>query len=107
MAESEVDRRLLRELEFMGFPTNRATRALYCTGIFFPALFVFSFLPLFVFSFEFELAFSTDDFIMKLMFSGNCNLEAALDWVIEHENDSISDIDQIPLVRLTLTNKIS
>ncbi|XP_078175916.1 uncharacterized protein LOC144569439 [Carex rostrata] len=58
MVEPEVDRRLLRELELMGFPINRATRALYSTG--------------------------------------SCSLEAALDWVIEHENDS--DIDQILLV---------
>ncbi|KAJ3688563.1 hypothetical protein LUZ61_017727 [Rhynchospora tenuis] len=58
MAEPEVDRGLLKELELIGFPTNRATRALYYTG--------------------------------------NCSLEAALNWVIEHENDS--DIDQMLLV---------
>ncbi|KAF3327714.1 UBX domain-containing protein 4 [Carex littledalei] len=62
MVEPEVDRRLLRELELMGFPINRATRALYSTG--------------------------------------SCSLEAALDWVIEHENDS--DIDQIPLVPINI-----
>jgi hypothetical protein len=68
---------------------------------FFPATVCFQFitnLPLISANrcLEFEVVFSTDAFIVKLMFSGNCNLEAALDWVIEHENDS--DIDQIPLV---------
>ncbi|KAJ1695144.1 hypothetical protein LUZ63_011842 [Rhynchospora breviuscula] len=62
MAEPEVDTGLLKELELIGFPTNRATRALYYTG--------------------------------------NCSLEAALNWVIEHENDS--DIDQMLLVPVNI-----
>ncbi|KAJ4778954.1 Ubiquitin-associated domain-containing family protein [Rhynchospora pubera] len=62
MAEPEVDTGLLKELELIGFPTNRATRALYYTG--------------------------------------NCSLEAALNWVIEHENDS--DIDQMLLVPVSI-----
>ncbi|KAJ4773149.1 ubiquitin-associated (UBA)/TS-N domain-containing protein [Rhynchospora pubera] len=62
MAELEVDTGLLKELELIGFPTNRATRALYYTG--------------------------------------NCSLEAALNWVIEHENDS--DIDQMLLVPVSI-----
>ncbi|XP_020100545.1 UBX domain-containing protein 1-like isoform X2 [Ananas comosus] len=58
MAVPEVDKVMLRQLELMGFPTARATRALHS--------------------------------------SGNCSIEAAVNWVIEHENDP--DIDQIPLV---------
>ncbi|KAK6914288.1 PUB domain [Dillenia turbinata] len=54
----EVDCKLLEELEAMGFPKGRATRALH--------------------------------------FSGNASLEAAVNWVVEHENDP--DIDQMPLV---------
>ncbi|XP_062109190.1 vicilin-like seed storage protein At2g18540 [Humulus lupulus] len=58
MIVPEVDKKLLEELEAMGFPTARATRALH--------------------------------------FSGNGSLEAAINWVVEHENDS--DIDQMPMV---------
>ncbi|KAK9289018.1 hypothetical protein L1049_017489 [Liquidambar formosana] len=58
MVVPEVDKKLLEELEAMGFPTARATRALH--------------------------------------YSGNGSLEAAVNWVVEHENDS--DIDQMPLV---------
>uniref|UniRef100_A0A803Q171 UBA domain-containing protein n=1 Tax=Cannabis sativa TaxID=3483 RepID=A0A803Q171_CANSA len=54
----EVDKKILEELEAMGFPTARATRALH--------------------------------------YSGNGSLEAAINWVVEHENDS--DIDQMPMV---------
>ncbi|KAK6930727.1 PUB domain [Dillenia turbinata] len=54
----EVDSKLLEELEAMGFPKGRATRALH--------------------------------------FSGNASLEAAVNWVVEHENDP--DIDLMPLV---------
>ncbi|KAM6565391.1 hypothetical protein CsatA_024519 [Cannabis sativa] len=54
----EVDKKILEELETMGFPTARATRALH--------------------------------------YSGNGSLEAAINWVVEHENDS--DIDQMPMV---------
>lgn len=58
MIAPEVDKKLLEELEAMGFPTARATRALH--------------------------------------YSGNTSLEAAVNWVVEHENDS--DIDEMPLV---------
>lgn len=58
MVVPEVDKKLLEELESMGFPTARATRALH--------------------------------------YSGNASLEAAINWVVEHENDS--DIDQMPMV---------
>ncbi|PON32737.1 Zinc finger, C2H2 domain containing protein [Parasponia andersonii] len=58
MVVPEVDKKLLEELEAMGFPTARATRALH--------------------------------------YSGNASLEAAINWVVEHENDS--DIDQLPMV---------
>ncbi|KAE8076244.1 hypothetical protein FH972_014907 [Carpinus fangiana] len=58
MVVPEVDKKLLEELEAMGFPVARATRALH--------------------------------------YSGNASIEAAINWVVEHENDS--DIDQIPLV---------
>ncbi|GLT73212.1 hypothetical protein SLA2020_450850 [Shorea laevis] len=58
MVVPEVDKKLLEELEAMGFPVARATRALH--------------------------------------FSGNASIEAAINWVVEHENDS--DIDQMPLV---------
>nr|XP_023912676.1 ubiquitin-associated and SH3 domain-containing protein B-like [Quercus suber] len=59
MAVPQVNKKLLDELEAMGFPRPRATRALH--------------------------------------FSGNSSLEAAIEWVIDHENDS--DIDQMPLLR--------
>lgn len=58
MVVPEVDKKLLEELEGMGFPAARATRALH--------------------------------------YSGNTSLEAAVNWIVEHENDS--DIDQMPLV---------
>ncbi|KAG6661040.1 hypothetical protein CIPAW_03G147500 [Carya illinoinensis] len=58
MAVPEVNKKLLEELEDMGFPRARATWALH--------------------------------------YSGNSSLEAAIDWVVDHENDS--DIDQMPLV---------
>ncbi|KAJ1426077.1 Zinc finger C2H2-type [Sesbania bispinosa] len=58
MVVPEVDKKLLEELESMGFSTARATRALH--------------------------------------YSGNTGLEAAVSWIVEHENDP--DIDQMPLV---------
>lgn len=58
MVVPEVDKKLLEELEAMGFSTARATRALH--------------------------------------YSGNAGLEAAVSWIVEHENDP--DIDQMPLV---------
>ncbi|KAK7359270.1 hypothetical protein VNO77_01223 [Canavalia gladiata] len=58
MVVPEVDKKLLEELESMGFSTARATRALH--------------------------------------YSGNASLEAAVSWIVEHENDL--DIDQMPLV---------
>ncbi|XP_039020844.1 eukaryotic translation initiation factor 3 subunit A-like [Hibiscus syriacus] len=58
MVVPEVDKKLLEELEAMGFPTARATRALH--------------------------------------FSGNTSLEAAVNWVVEHEADT--DIDEMPMV---------
>ncbi|XP_042065950.1 UBX domain-containing protein 1-like [Salvia splendens] len=58
MVVPEVNPQLLVELEEMGFPKERSTRALH--------------------------------------FSGNENLEAAVSWIVEHENDP--DIDQMPLV---------
>ncbi|CAL9781414.1 unnamed protein product [Musa acuminata subsp. burmannicoides] len=66
MAVPEVDKQMLRELELMGFPTARATRALH--------------------------------------FSGNSTIEAAINWVIEHENDP--DIDQMPLVPINIEIEI-
>ncbi|XP_048135174.1 UBX domain-containing protein 1-B isoform X2 [Rhodamnia argentea] len=58
MIVPEVDKKLLEELEAMGFSTARATRALH--------------------------------------FSGNASVEAAVNWVVEHEEDP--EIDQMPLV---------
>uniref|UniRef100_A0A6N2MDC9 UBA domain-containing protein n=1 Tax=Salix viminalis TaxID=40686 RepID=A0A6N2MDC9_SALVM len=58
MVAPEVDKKILEELEAMGFPTARATRALH--------------------------------------YSGNASLEAAVNWVVEHENDP--DIDEMPMV---------
>lgn len=60
MAVPGVDKRLLCQLEEMGFPEARATRALH--------------------------------------FSGNSSIEAAISWIIDHENDA--DIDEMPLVCL-------
>lgn len=58
MVVPEVNQQLLSELEEMGFPKERATRALHL--------------------------------------SGNESLEAAANWIVEHENDP--DIDEMPLV---------
>ncbi|KAL3567706.1 hypothetical protein D5086_030357 [Populus alba] len=58
MVAPEVDKKILEELEAMGFLTARATRALH--------------------------------------YSGNASLEAAVNWVVEHENDP--DIDEMPMV---------
>ncbi|EYU32685.1 hypothetical protein ABFS82_14G036100 [Erythranthe guttata] len=58
MVVPEVNQQLFSELEEMGFPKERATRALH--------------------------------------YSGNSSLEAAANWIVEHENDP--DIDQMPLV---------
>ncbi|WOL11392.1 caldesmon [Canna indica] len=58
MVVPEVDSSLLEQLESMGFPTARATRALH--------------------------------------YSGNSSIEAAINWVAEHEDDP--DIDEMPLV---------
>ncbi|KAL6900907.1 hypothetical protein ACP4OV_005583 [Aristida adscensionis] len=58
MAAPQVDKRMLDELEAMGFPTFRSIRALH--------------------------------------YSGNSNLESAVNWLLEHESDP--DIDQLPLV---------
>ncbi|XP_011041927.1 PREDICTED: UPF0430 protein CG31712-like isoform X2 [Populus euphratica] len=58
MVAPEVDKKILEELEAMGFPRARATRALH--------------------------------------YSGNASLEAAVNWVVEHENDP--DIDEMPMV---------
>ncbi|RXH78993.1 hypothetical protein DVH24_034200 [Malus domestica] len=80
MVVPEVDKKLLEELEGMGFSTPRATRALHhsadihlsqtlrkagalCTG--------------------YDLL-------------GNASLEVAVNWVVEHENDP--DIDEMPSV---------
>ncbi|XP_062195811.1 uncharacterized protein LOC133898980 isoform X2 [Phragmites australis] len=58
MAAPQVNKRLLDELEVMGFPTVRSIRALH--------------------------------------YSGNSNLESAVNWLLEHESDP--DIDQLPLI---------
>ncbi|KDP39354.1 hypothetical protein JCGZ_01111 [Jatropha curcas] len=58
MVAPEVDQKLLEELEGMGFPKARATRALH--------------------------------------YSGNASIEAAVNWIVEHENDP--DIDDMPMV---------
>ncbi|KAL1328685.1 hypothetical protein HN51_038491 [Arachis hypogaea] len=58
MVVPEVDKKLVEELEAMGFSTARATRALH--------------------------------------YSGNASIEAAINWIVEHESDP--DIDQMPLV---------
>ncbi|KAG2324168.1 hypothetical protein Bca52824_006896 [Brassica carinata] len=58
MVVPEVDKNILEELEGMGFPKARATRALH--------------------------------------YSGNASLEAAVNWVVEHENDP--DVDELPKV---------
>ncbi|RLM60958.1 hypothetical protein C2845_PM14G18840 [Panicum miliaceum] len=63
MAVPQVDKKMLGELEAMGFPTTRSIRALH--------------------------------------FSGNSNLESAVNWLLEHESDP--DIDQLPLVPREIT----
>ncbi|CAH9061752.1 unnamed protein product [Cuscuta epithymum] len=64
MVVPEVDQNLLTELETMGFPKARATRALH--------------------------------------YSGNASLEAAVNWVVEHESDA--DVDEMPLVPVSSKN---
>ncbi|CAN8311262.1 unnamed protein product [Cochlearia groenlandica] len=61
MVVPDVEKNILEELEAMGFPRARATRALHY------------FIP-----------------------SGIASLEAAVNWVVEHENDP--DIDEMPKV---------
>ncbi|PQP95920.1 UBX domain-containing protein 1-like [Prunus yedoensis var. nudiflora] len=63
MAVLEVDKKMLGELEAMGFPRPRATRALH--------------------------------------YSGNASLGAAIDWIVDHENDA--DIDEMPLVTVDIS----
>ncbi|CAL4999880.1 unnamed protein product [Urochloa decumbens] len=63
MAIPQVDKKMLGELEAMGFPTVHSIRALH--------------------------------------FSGNSNLESAVNWLLEHESDP--DIDQLPLVPREIT----
>ncbi|KAL9688076.1 hypothetical protein QQ045_032489 [Rhodiola kirilowii] len=65
MVVPEVDKKLLEELEAMGFSTARATRALH--------------------------------------YSGSSSLEAAVNWVVEHENDP--DIDEMPLIPVNSKNE--
>ncbi|KAL8491289.1 hypothetical protein ACS0TY_023067 [Phlomoides rotata] len=43
-----------------------------------------------------EMGFSKERATRALHFSGNASLEAAANWIVEHENDP--DIDQMPLV---------
>ncbi|KAA8550615.1 hypothetical protein F0562_002299 [Nyssa sinensis] len=64
MADLKVNKRLLDELEAMGFPLARSTRALH--------------------------------------YSGNSSIEDAINWIIDHENDS--DIDQMPLSTQVVVN---
>ncbi|KAK3123925.1 hypothetical protein QOZ80_8AG0638100 [Eleusine coracana subsp. coracana] len=63
MAVPQVNKRMLDELEVMGFPTVHSIRALH--------------------------------------FSGNSDLESAVNWLLEHESDP--DIDQLPLVPREIT----
>ncbi|KAJ0091923.1 hypothetical protein Patl1_26044 [Pistacia atlantica] len=76
MVVPEVDKKLLEELEGMGFPAARATRALHYSGE------------------EGDiLPFGLNN---KLYGDyGNASLEAAVNWIVEHENDP--DIDQMPM----------
>lgn len=67
MGEPEVDKELLKELEAMGFPVARATRALH--------------------------------------YSGNASVEAAVNWVVDHENDP--DIDEMPMVPVSSAGEAS
>ncbi|XP_054781774.1 uncharacterized protein LOC129288970 isoform X2 [Prosopis cineraria] len=62
MAVPKVDKKMLEELEVMGFPKAKATRGLH--------------------------------------YSGNTNVEDAINWIIDHENDP--DIDEIPLVDIDI-----
>uniref|UniRef100_A0A803KQ08 UBA domain-containing protein n=1 Tax=Chenopodium quinoa TaxID=63459 RepID=A0A803KQ08_CHEQI len=66
MAVPEVDKKLLEQLEEMGFSLARAIRSLH--------------------------------------YSGNSSLEDAINWIVEHENDS--DIDEIPLERIQAGKRI-
>lgn len=62
MAVPEVNKRLLGELENMGFPLAQAMRGLH--------------------------------------YSGNSSIDAAVNWLFDHENDP--DIDQMPLVPVSI-----
>ncbi|GMN63916.1 hypothetical protein TIFTF001_032980 [Ficus carica] len=90
MVVPEVDKKLLEELESMGFPTARATRALHYSG---------ELITGYMRSSRFKVESSLGA-IHNLSGCneriGNASLEAAINWVVEHENDS--DIDQMPMV---------
>ncbi|GAV70711.1 Gpi16 domain-containing protein/PUB domain-containing protein, partial [Cephalotus follicularis] len=62
MTISEIDKKLIGELEALGFPLARAARA--------------------------------------LCYSSNGSIEAAVNWIIDHENDP--DIDEMPLVAVNI-----
>ncbi|KAH7683095.1 putative ubiquitin regulatory protein [Dioscorea alata] len=47
-----------------------------------------------------SMGFPTAHAIRGLHFSGNASIEAAIDWIAEHENDP--DIDQMPLVPINI-----
>ncbi|CAI9776114.1 unnamed protein product [Fraxinus pennsylvanica] len=46
-----------------------------------------------------EMGFSKERATRALHYSGNVSIEAAANWIVEHENDP--DIDQLPLVSVT------
>ncbi|KAG5560666.1 hypothetical protein RHGRI_003858 [Rhododendron griersonianum] len=70
MVVPEVDQKLLEELEGMGFPKAKATRALH--------------------------------------FSGNVSLEAAVNWAVEHEDDTdIEEMPKVPVNRKTVAPSLS
>ncbi|KVI00332.1 PUB domain-containing protein [Cynara cardunculus var. scolymus] len=77
MVVPDVDLKLLEELESMGFSKARATRALHFSG---------------------ERAEAYD---LKFL-SRNSDLEAAANWIVEHEDDA--DIDQMPMVLFFCTS---
>ncbi|CAL5333786.1 unnamed protein product [Camellia sinensis] len=92
MVVPEVKKRLLDELENMGFPLAQATRGLHYSDLInlndeerWFSLLNFNLMKM-----------ALDLFLYERIPQGNSSIDAAVNWLFDHENDP--DIDQMPLV---------